>query len=48
MGGDLEIHIGLCPGMPPEWLRARGAACSDVVQMRSMLVRPDPASAEGD
>jgi putative ABC transport system permease protein len=40
LGGDLEIESGSQP-LPDalrDWLRARGAALSDVVQMRSMLV----------
>ena len=42
LGGDLEIDAGSqpLPGVLREWLRARGAAVSDVVQMRSMLVAP--------
>ena len=40
LGGDLEVESGSQP-LPDalrDWLRARGAALSDVVQMRSMLV----------
>ena len=40
LGGDLEVESGSQP-LPDalrDWLRARGAAISDVVQMRSMLV----------
>ena len=42
LGGDLEIESGSQP-LPDalrDWLRARGATLSDVVQMRSMLVAP--------
>jgi putative ABC transport system permease protein len=42
LGGDLEIDNGPQP-LPDtlrDWLRARGATLSDVVQMRSMLVAP--------
>ncbi len=42
LGGDLEVESGSQP-LPDElrqWLRARGATLSDVVQMRSMLVAP--------
>ena len=42
LGGDLEVEGGSQP-LPValrDWLRARGAALSDVVQMRSMLVAP--------
>src|SRR5262249_49170106 len=42
LGGDLEVESGSQP-LPDtlrDWLRARGAAVSDVVQMRSMLVAP--------
>lgn len=42
LGGDLEVESGSQP-LPEElrdWLRARGAALSDIVQMRSMLVAP--------
>jgi putative ABC transport system permease protein len=42
LGGDLEVESGSQP-LPValrDWLRARGAALSDVVQMRSMLVAP--------
>ena len=42
LGGDLEIQGGAQP-LPDElrtWLRARGAAISDVIQMRSMLIAP--------
>ncbi len=40
LGGDLEVESGSQPLPDPlrDWLRARGAALSDVVQMRSMLV----------
>ncbi|MGI4950225.1 MAG: ABC transporter permease [Janthinobacterium lividum] len=42
LGGDLAVGTGAQP--PPaalrDWLRARGATLSDVVQMRSMLVAP--------
>ncbi len=40
LGGDLEVESGSQP-LPEalrDWLRARGARLSDVVQMRSMLV----------
>src|SRR5262252_8058585 len=40
LGGDVEIESGWQP-LPDalrDWLRARGAVVSDVVQMRSMLV----------
>jgi putative ABC transport system permease protein len=43
LGGDLEVESGSQP-LPEalrDWLRARGAKLSDVVQMRSMLVAPD-------
>jgi putative ABC transport system permease protein len=42
LGGDLEVESGSQP-LPDalrDWLRARGASLSDVVQMRSMLVAP--------
>jgi putative ABC transport system permease protein len=42
LGGDLEIDGGSLP-LPDtlrDWLRARGAATSDVVQMRSLIVAP--------
>ncbi len=42
LGGDLEVESGSQP-LPDalrDWLRARGATLSDVVQMRSMLVAP--------
>ena len=42
LGGDLEVESGSQP-LPEalrDWLRARGATLSDVVQMRSMLVAP--------
>jgi putative ABC transport system permease protein len=42
LGGDLEVDGGSQP-LPDalvDWLRARGAATSRVVQMRSMLVAP--------
>ena len=42
LGGDLEVDGGSQP-LPDtlrDWLRARGARLSDVVQMRSMLVAP--------
>jgi len=42
LGGDLEIDSGSQP--PPQalldWLHARGAATSCIIQMRSMLVAP--------
>jgi putative ABC transport system permease protein len=40
LGGDLEIDTGTQPVPAPlrDWLHARGATTSDVVQMRSMLV----------
>ncbi len=42
LGGDLAIDTGYQP--PPdtvlEWLQARGAATSQVVRMRSMLIAP--------
>jgi putative ABC transport system permease protein len=42
LGGDLEIDGGSqkLPNTLRDWLRARGAELSDVVQMRSMLVAP--------
>jgi putative ABC transport system permease protein len=43
LGGDLEVESGSQP-LPDalrDWLRARGAKLSDVVQMRSMLVAPN-------
>jgi putative ABC transport system permease protein len=42
LGGDLEIEGGAqrLPDTLRAWLRARGAAVSDVVTMRSMLVAP--------
>jgi putative ABC transport system permease protein len=43
LGGDLEVDSGSQP-LPDalrDWLRARGAKLSDVVQMRSMLVAPN-------
>jgi putative ABC transport system permease protein len=42
LGGDLEIDGGsqALPAALRDWLRAHGAALSDVVQMRSMLVAP--------
>jgi putative ABC transport system permease protein len=43
LGGDLEIDTGPQP-VPADliaWLRARGAATSEVVQMRSMLIAPN-------
>ncbi len=42
LGGDLEVESGSQP-LPDalrDWLRARGATLSDVVQMRSMLIAP--------
>lgn len=42
LGGDLEVESGSQP-LPDtlrDWLRARGARLSEVVQMRSMLVAP--------
>ena len=42
LGGDLEVESGSQP-LPDtlrDWLRARGATLSDVVQTRSMLVAP--------
>ncbi len=42
LGGDLEVETGSQP-LPDtlrDWLRARGARLSDVVQMRSMLIAP--------
>ena len=42
LGGDLAIDGGSQP-LPDtlrDWLRARGASLSDVIQMRSMLVAP--------
>lgn len=45
LGGDLEVEGGAQP-LPDAlrtWLRARGAAVSDVVTMRSMLVAPSGA-----
>ena len=45
LGGDLEIDGGAqpLPDQLREWLRARGATLSDVVQMRSMLIAPSGA-----
>ena len=42
LGGDLEVLSGSQPlsGALRDWLRARGARLSEVVQMRSMLVAP--------
>ena len=42
LGGDLEVLSGSQPlsGALRDWLRARGTAGSEVVQMRSMLVAP--------
>src|ERR1700688_4167157 len=42
LGGDLEVDGGSQPLPDPlrDWLRAQGAAISDVSQMRSMLVAP--------
>ena len=42
LGGDLEIDGGSqpLPDQLRDWLRAQGAAISDVAQMRSMLVAP--------
>jgi putative ABC transport system permease protein len=42
LGGDLEIDGGSqqLPAALRDWLRARGARLSDVVQTRSMLVAP--------
>jgi putative ABC transport system permease protein len=42
LGGDLEIDGGsqALPDQLRDWLRAQGAAISDVSQMRSMLVAP--------
>ena len=42
LGGDLEVQSGAQP-LPADlrdWLRARGAVLSDVVQLRSMLIAP--------
>ncbi len=42
LGGDIEVQSGAQP-LPDElraWLRSRGAAISEVVQMRSMLIAP--------
>src|ERR1700761_3282471 len=40
LGGDLEIDSGpqKLPDALRDWLHARGATTSDVIQMRSMLV----------
>ena len=43
LGGDLDIQSGAQP-LPDalrDWLRARGAVVSDIVQMRSMLIAPN-------
>jgi putative ABC transport system permease protein len=42
LGGDLEVLSGSQPVSDAlrDWLRARGARLSEVVQMRSMLVAP--------
>ena len=42
LGGDLEVLSGSQPlsGALRDWLHARGARLSEVVQMRSMLVAP--------
>ena len=42
LGGDVEVESGSqpLPGALRDWLHARGARLSDVVQMRSMLVAP--------
>jgi putative ABC transport system permease protein len=43
LGGDLEVESGSQP-LPDalrDWLRARGANLSNVVQMRSMLIAPN-------
>jgi putative ABC transport system permease protein len=42
LGGDLEVEGGgqPLPDALRDWLRARGAAISDVITMRSMLVAP--------
>src|SRR3954466_14927612 len=49
LGGDLEIDGGSQP-LPDalhDWLHARGATTSDVIQMRSMLVSSSgPSSGE--
>jgi putative ABC transport system permease protein len=43
LGGDLEVESGSqpLPATLRDWLRARGATLSSVVQMRSMLVAND-------
>ena len=43
LGGDLEVESGsqALPDTLRDWLRAQGAALSDVVQMRSMLIAGD-------
>ena len=40
LGGDLEVQGGAqpLPAALRDWLRARGATVSDIVQMRSMLI----------
>jgi putative ABC transport system permease protein len=42
LGGDLEVQGGSepLPDVLRDWLRGRGAAISDVITMRSMLVAP--------
>ena len=43
LGGDIDVQSGAQP-LPDtlrDWLRARGATLSEVVQMRSMLVAPN-------
>jgi putative ABC transport system permease protein len=43
LGGDLEVEAGAqpLPNALRDWLRARGAALSDVAMMRSMVVAPN-------
>ena len=50
LGGDLEVQSGAQP-LPDALralLRARGAALSDIVAMRSMLVVPGPDGVSGE
>ena len=50
LGGDLEVQSGAQP-LPDTLralLRARGAALSDIVAMRSMLVVPGPDGVSGE
>ena len=49
LGGDLEIDGGSqpLPASLRDWLGARGARLSDVVRMRSMLIKPASGTAPG-